>query len=156
MNLLTLVLALPLAGFLIALLMPRNSPQSSRMWALIASLVTFVASLGLLAWFNRETQHWKGRSKRDARRAAAYGGDAALYLSSSVREERGKRLYSPPIVVASVASALEAEGWFVAVARMDGVDVRTNTSDKLGAAIGLAESPTVLLAGVAVVSRPPH
>jgi NADH-quinone oxidoreductase subunit M len=53
MNLLTLVLALPLAGFLIALLMPRNSPQSSRMWALIASLVTFAASLGLLAWFNR-------------------------------------------------------------------------------------------------------
>ena len=48
MNLLTLVLALPLAGFLIALLMPRNSPQSSRMWALIASLVTFAASLGLL------------------------------------------------------------------------------------------------------------
>ncbi len=53
MNLLTAVLFLPLAGFLVALAMPRSSPQSSRMWALILSLATFVASLGLLAWFDR-------------------------------------------------------------------------------------------------------
>jgi NADH-quinone oxidoreductase subunit M len=53
MNLLTVVLALPLAGFLIALLAPRTAPQASRMWALVISLVTFVASLGLFAWFNR-------------------------------------------------------------------------------------------------------
>jgi NADH-quinone oxidoreductase subunit M len=53
MNLMTAVLALPLAGFLIALMIPRNSPHASRMWALLLSLVTFAASLGLLAWFNR-------------------------------------------------------------------------------------------------------
>jgi NADH-quinone oxidoreductase subunit M len=53
MNLLTVVLALPLAGFLIALFMPRNSPQSSRVWAIAISVVTFVASLGLLFWFDR-------------------------------------------------------------------------------------------------------
>ena len=53
MNLLTVVLALPLAGFLIALLLPRSSPQASRMWALVSSLATFAASLGLLAWFDR-------------------------------------------------------------------------------------------------------
>jgi len=54
MNLLTLVLFLPLAGFLIALAIPRSaSAQGSRMWALLCSLGTFVASLGLLAWFDR-------------------------------------------------------------------------------------------------------
>jgi NADH-quinone oxidoreductase subunit M len=53
MNLLTVVLALPLASFLIALLLPRSSPQASRLWALVSSLATFAASLGLLAWFDR-------------------------------------------------------------------------------------------------------
>ena len=53
MNLLTAVLALPLAGFLIALLLPRRSPQASRVWALLSSVVTFAASLGLLLWFDR-------------------------------------------------------------------------------------------------------
>ncbi|MDR3701017.1 MAG: NADH-quinone oxidoreductase subunit M [Candidatus Sulfopaludibacter sp.] len=53
MNLLTVVLALPLASFLIALLLPRSSPQASRMWALVSSVATFAASLGLLAWFDR-------------------------------------------------------------------------------------------------------
>jgi NADH-quinone oxidoreductase subunit M len=53
MNLLVLVLALPLAGFLLALLAPRSSPQGSRIWALGISLVTFAASVGLLAWFDR-------------------------------------------------------------------------------------------------------
>jgi NADH-quinone oxidoreductase subunit M len=53
MNLLTLVLILPLAGFLAALAIPRSSPQASRNWALGVSLATFVASLGLAVWFDR-------------------------------------------------------------------------------------------------------
>jgi NADH-quinone oxidoreductase subunit M len=53
MNLLTVVLFLPLLGFLVALAIPRSSPQSSRVWALLLSLATFIASLGLLFWFNR-------------------------------------------------------------------------------------------------------
>ena len=53
MNLLTAVLFLPLAGFLIALTIPRSSPQARRVWALALSLAVFVASLGLLAWFDR-------------------------------------------------------------------------------------------------------
>ncbi len=53
MNLLLLVLALPAAGFLIALALPRSSPASSRNWALGISLVTFLASLALLGWFDR-------------------------------------------------------------------------------------------------------
>lgn len=52
-------------------------------------------------------------------------------------------------VVAQVAAALEAVGWFVAVARMDAVDTTTNTSEKLGLSIGLTEAPVMLLAGVA-------
>jgi NADH-quinone oxidoreductase subunit M len=55
MNLLEVVLFLPLAAFLAALLIPRSSPQASRVWALLASLATFVLSLGLLAWFDRST-----------------------------------------------------------------------------------------------------
>jgi len=53
MNLLLLVLALPAAGFLIALALPRSSPASSRYWALALSLATFVGSLALLGWFDR-------------------------------------------------------------------------------------------------------
>jgi NADH-quinone oxidoreductase subunit M len=53
MNLLLLVLLLPAAGFLIALALPRSSPASSRYWALAISLVTFLASLALLGWFDR-------------------------------------------------------------------------------------------------------
>jgi len=53
MNLLLLVLLLPAAGFLIALALPRSSPSASRYWALALSLGTFLASLGLLAWFDR-------------------------------------------------------------------------------------------------------
>ena len=53
MNLLTLLLALPLAGFLIALLLPRSSPHASRTWALGISLLTFVVSLALPAMFDR-------------------------------------------------------------------------------------------------------
>jgi len=53
MNLLFVVLLLPLAGFLVAMAAPRSSPQTSRIWALASSLVTFAASLGLLFWFDR-------------------------------------------------------------------------------------------------------
>jgi NADH-quinone oxidoreductase subunit M len=53
MNLLLFVLYLPLAAFLLALCMPRASATGSRMWALLASLANFVASLGLLVWFDR-------------------------------------------------------------------------------------------------------
>jgi NADH-quinone oxidoreductase subunit M len=54
-NLLTLVLFLPLAGFLAALCLPRSSSDASRRWALGISLLTFVVSLGLLLWFDRTT-----------------------------------------------------------------------------------------------------
>ncbi|HXK03116.1 MAG TPA: NADH-quinone oxidoreductase subunit M [Verrucomicrobiae bacterium] len=55
MNLLISVLFLPLAAFLLALFVPRSSPHGSRMWALVASLITFVTSLGLLVWFDRSS-----------------------------------------------------------------------------------------------------
>jgi NADH-quinone oxidoreductase subunit M len=44
MNLLSVVLFLPLAGFVVALLLPRSSPQASRVWALVISLATFGVS----------------------------------------------------------------------------------------------------------------
>ncbi|HEV3331805.1 MAG TPA: NADH-quinone oxidoreductase subunit M [Bryobacteraceae bacterium] len=47
MNLLSVVLFLPLVGFLIALFIPRSSPQASRTWALVISLAIFVISIGL-------------------------------------------------------------------------------------------------------------
>ena len=50
-------------------------------------------------------------------------------------------------VVSAVAAALEQDGWFVAVARMD-TDATMRTSRDLGHKIGLTESPSVLLAGV--------
>ena len=53
MNLLTLVLLLPLAGFLAALAIPRSAPQASRYFGMVVALATFVASLGLLIWFDR-------------------------------------------------------------------------------------------------------
>ncbi len=52
MNLLTAVLFLPLAAFLLLLLVPRSAAHLSRAGALILSLAVFIASLGLLAWFN--------------------------------------------------------------------------------------------------------
>ena len=55
MNLLSVVLFLPLAGFLVALFLPRSSPQSSRGWALLISLVTFAASLALPFQFDYAT-----------------------------------------------------------------------------------------------------
>jgi len=53
MNLLMVVLFLPLAGFLIAMLIPRSAPQVSRAFGLVASLIAFLASLGLPLWFDR-------------------------------------------------------------------------------------------------------
>ena len=53
MNLLNLLLALPLVGFLVALIVPRSSPQGSRMWAMIISTVTFLASLAVPVMFDR-------------------------------------------------------------------------------------------------------
>ena len=53
MNLPTLILALPLAGFLVALLVPRSSPRGSRIWAIAISLATFAASLALPMAFDR-------------------------------------------------------------------------------------------------------
>jgi len=47
MTLLNLVLALPLAGFLLVLLMPREKPQAIRSVALAIALLTFVLSIGL-------------------------------------------------------------------------------------------------------------
>ncbi len=53
MNLLTLVLILPLAGFLAVLMVPRSAPQISRNLGMAMALASFVASLGLLIWFDR-------------------------------------------------------------------------------------------------------
>jgi NADH-quinone oxidoreductase subunit M len=53
MNLLTVVLLLPLAGFLIAMFIPRSAPQASRNFGIALALITFVVSLGLLIWFDR-------------------------------------------------------------------------------------------------------
>ena len=54
MNLLLIVFLAPMVGFLVALLIPRNSPQASRGWALVSSLMTFVTSLVLVARFDRD------------------------------------------------------------------------------------------------------
>jgi NADH-quinone oxidoreductase subunit M len=53
MNLLTLVLFIPLAGFLAALVVPRSAPQVSRNLGIAISLLTFIASLGILTQFDR-------------------------------------------------------------------------------------------------------
>lgn len=51
-------------------------------------------------------------------------------------------------VVSSVATALESEDWYVAFARMDG-NATTPTAARLGVEMGLTESPSILLQGVA-------
>jgi len=53
MNLLLLVLLLPLVGFLVAIALPRSLEKAGRVWALAVSLATFIASLGLLFYFDR-------------------------------------------------------------------------------------------------------
>jgi NADH-quinone oxidoreductase subunit M len=59
MSRLDIVLFLPLAGFLLLLLVPRDNPSASRNGALIISLIVFVISLGLLApyWYQYPTGH---------------------------------------------------------------------------------------------------
>jgi len=47
------ILMLPLVAFLAALAIPRSAPHTSRWWALLASLLNFVASHALLARFDR-------------------------------------------------------------------------------------------------------
>jgi NADH-quinone oxidoreductase subunit M len=47
MNLLDFVLAVPLIGFIVLLLLPKEKPQAIRATALVFSLVAFAASLGL-------------------------------------------------------------------------------------------------------------
>ena len=46
MNLLDIVLAIPLVGFLVLLLVPRAAEGTIRAFALAVSLVAFAASLG--------------------------------------------------------------------------------------------------------------
>jgi NADH-quinone oxidoreductase subunit M len=53
MNLLTAVLALPLIGFALLLALPRRAEETIRSAALAFSLLTFTASLGLVAGFDR-------------------------------------------------------------------------------------------------------
>jgi len=55
MTLLNLCLALPVAAFLLLLMVPRGRPGLSRWTALAASLVIFAVSLGLLLGFDRST-----------------------------------------------------------------------------------------------------
>ena len=55
MNLLDLVIAIPAAGFVLALLLPRSQPQLSRLITLAFSLVTFVVSLGLVTGYQPGT-----------------------------------------------------------------------------------------------------
>jgi NADH-quinone oxidoreductase subunit M len=54
MNLLTLVLVMPLVGFLASLTIPKRFPQNSRAWALAVSLATFAQSLILVWNFKRD------------------------------------------------------------------------------------------------------
>jgi len=53
MNLLDIVIALPMAGFLLALCLPRDNAETIRRFTLIFSIVVFLASLGLIGpyWF---------------------------------------------------------------------------------------------------------
>jgi NADH-quinone oxidoreductase subunit M len=53
MNPLTIALLVPLIGFLVALFIPRHSPQTSRCWALAVSIAAFVVTLFLIARFDR-------------------------------------------------------------------------------------------------------
>lgn len=61
----------------------------------------------------------------------------------------GRAGFGKSTVGAGVARSLEELGWFVAVARMDSVEATTNSAQKLGQALGLRDSPSVVLAGVA-------
>lgn len=54
MTLLDIIIAIPALGFILALLIPRNQAQFSRLFTLAVSLVTFVASLGLVTGFDQK------------------------------------------------------------------------------------------------------
>ena len=74
-------------------------------------------------------------------------GCCASLTAAQVVVVDGRAGYGKSTVVSEVAASLEAEGWFVAVARMD-TDQSMSTSRDLGHAMGLSESPSVLLDGV--------
>jgi NADH-quinone oxidoreductase subunit M len=57
-NLVSLVLLLPAAGFFIALMLPRERPGLVRGFALTVALLTFVVSLGLIAPVNATPGHY--------------------------------------------------------------------------------------------------
>ena len=59
----------------------------------------------------------------------------------------GRAGYGKSAVASAVATTLEAKGWFVAAVRMD-TDQSMSTSKDLGGAMGLSDSPSVLLNGV--------
>ncbi|MCY3567980.1 MAG: hypothetical protein OXH38_05095 [Chloroflexi bacterium] len=59
----------------------------------------------------------------------------------------GRAGYGKSTVALEVAATLAAQGWFVAVARMD-TDQSMSTSRDLGRAMALSDSPSVLLDGV--------
>jgi len=54
MNLLDIVIFLPLAGFVLALLIPRDKPSLSRTFTLAVALIAFLVSLGLVVGFNSD------------------------------------------------------------------------------------------------------
>ena len=57
MTLLDIIIAIPALGFILALLIPRNQAQFSRLFTLAVSLVTFVASLGLVTGFDQKATY---------------------------------------------------------------------------------------------------
>ena len=100
------------------------------------------------------------RQRRRVRRTAPSVGfvphnDVDLLLAK-LRDSEGRQVIvvdgragvGKSRVVSSVATALEDVGWFVAFARMDG-NATTLTAARLGVEMGLTESPSVLLEGVA-------
>ncbi len=56
MNLLNIVLAVPLIGFLVGMILPKDKPGLVRGFALLIALITFALSLGLLAPINSGQQ----------------------------------------------------------------------------------------------------
>lgn len=54
MNPADLLLALPLAGFVLTLFLPRDEHQTIRIVTLLVALATFVVSLGLAAGFHAD------------------------------------------------------------------------------------------------------
>jgi NADH-quinone oxidoreductase subunit M len=56
MTLLTAVLALPLLGFLVLLVLPREGEEAIRRVALAIALITFIASLGLATGFSSDAK----------------------------------------------------------------------------------------------------